>query len=166
MKHWILSTLLLHSLRSKYVSQHILLERPHFPSSEISDSQTYNVGPYGCLISQYHPILYEVSLISLPPSLFEVFHVSVQTFPLCGVPYLSIKVSFTKRLTAQFKPLLYEMSHISVCMSCFISQYQPSFRGFSYLSVTLSSIRCLAFQHQSLVFDISVQNSPLWDALV
>jgi hypothetical protein len=86
-----------------------------------------------------------LSRILIPPSHFEVLHISVQTFPLCGVPYLNIKISFTRRLTAQFKTLLYEVFQISVFMSCFISPYEPSFRGLPYISVTLSSIRCIVY---------------------
>jgi len=76
MKHGILYNLLLHPLRSKYISQHLLLEHTHFPSSEISDSPTYNVGRYGCLISQYYPLLYEMSHILIPPTHFEVLHIT------------------------------------------------------------------------------------------
>lgn len=71
---------------------------------------------------------------------FRVFHILVR-----GVPYLSIKFSFTRLLTSQYKPLLYEASHVSVWMSCFMSQYEPSFKGVPCLSVTFSSVRCLVF---------------------
>ena len=57
MKHGIFSSLLLHPLRAKFFSQHPRLEYPHFSTKEISDLQTYSVGHYGCLTSQYQPLL-------------------------------------------------------------------------------------------------------------
>jgi hypothetical protein len=161
MKHGILSSLLLHPLRSKYFSQHPLLEHPHFSSSEMSDSHTCNVESYGCLISQHHPLLYEVCRISTPPPpplrcfIFQyrhfpygVCHISVLNSPLQGISHVSLNLYCMRCLISQYvwvvsclsMSLRLEAFHTSVSSFYKVSRIST---GVSYFSTKLSFMRSL-----------------------
>jgi hypothetical protein len=156
----VLSSLLLHPLRYKYIFQHLLLEHNNLPSSEISDLLAYNVGACGCPISQYHPLLCEVSRISVPPSLlrccifqyrpfpYVVCHISVLKSPSQGDSHLIWNLYCMRCLISQYVwvvschtmslrleafPFFYTVSHISI-----------SATGVSYFSTKLSFMRCLS----------------------